>query len=157
VSGLSSFATISHVTHHPRSATGSTGGAIADPNTGRSRRRLAFWSTGAAILIVALLAMAYWRFQGPGRQGGEPGSVVVELRGTGNATSKPFIARTGWRIEWENTGSYFSFTIHGDVEFGQVIAQNGPGSGITSPVPTGNFSIEVVAQGPWSVTVIQGD
>lgn len=71
--------------------------------------------------------------------------------------SERFIARRGWWIEWQNTGSYFSYTIHGDVEFGQVITQNGPGNGITSPVPTGTFFVEVVAQGPWSIKVIQGD
>ena len=127
------------------------------PSAGDWLGRRWLWLAGIAVLIVTVLVTGYWFLQGPGRQGGEPGSTVVELRGDGNKISKQFYARSGWQIDWENTGSYFSYTIHGDVEFGQVITQNGPGSGITSPVPVGNFSIEVVAQGPWSITVIQGD
>lgn len=107
--------------------------------------------------LGSLMGVGYWLFAGPGRRGGEPGSTIAEMRGDGNKVSKEFCARRGWSIDWENTGQYFSYTIHGDVEFGQVITQNGPGNGITSPVPTGNFSIEVVAQGPWSITVTQGD
>lgn len=91
------------------------------------------------------------------RRGGEPGSTILEMSGRANETSEAFFARQGWSIQWENTGQYFSYTIHGDVEFGQVITQNGPGNGITSPVPTGTFFIEVVAQGPWSIKVTQGD
>jgi len=111
------------------------------------------------VLIVAatVLGVTWWVLLGPGRPGGEPGSVVVEFSGTGDARSEEFSARRGWTIEWENTGQHFSYTIRGDVDFGQVINQNGPGNGITSPVPTGNFFIVVAAQGPWSMRVIQGD
>jgi hypothetical protein len=104
-----------------------------------------------------VVALGYYFVLGPGRPGGPSGAVIVEMSGDGNEASKTFYARRGWEIDWENTGSYFSFTIHGDVEFGQVITQNGPGNGITSPVPTGNFFIEVVAQGPWTLTVTQGE
>ena len=121
-----------------------------------SRWRL-LWSVGAVVIALAVAVGGWWAFFGPGRPGGDPGSTVVEMSGDANKVSREFYARRGWSIEWENTGTYFSFTIHGDVEFGQVITQNGPGNGITSPVPTGNFLIEVVAQGPWSLRVIQGD
>jgi hypothetical protein len=119
-------------------------------------RRLVFGLTVAALAIVVLSGLGLWSVVGPGRAGGAPGSILVAIRGDADATSEPFHVREGWQIEWENTGQYFSYTIHGDVEFGQVIAQNGPGSGITSPVPVGEFWIEVASQGPWTVTVIQG-
>jgi hypothetical protein len=112
---------------------------------------------GAIVVVALVVGVGYWLFLGPGRPGGPPGSTLVEMSGDGSKVSKHFYARRGWEIEWQNTGQYFSYTIHGDVEFGQVITQNGPGNGITSPVPTGNFFIEVVAQGPWTITVIQGD
>jgi hypothetical protein len=104
----------------------------------------------AALGVILAIAMA------PPR-GGPSGSTILEMSGNGNKTSDPFYARPGWSVNWENSGKYFSYTIHGDVEFGQVVTQNGPGNGITSPVPTGNFFIEVVAQGPWSLRVIQGE
>jgi hypothetical protein len=109
------------------------------------------------LMGVFAAALVLWLVAGQGSEGGPPGSVVIELHGDGNAVSERFPARKGWSIEWENTGSYFSYTIHGDVEFGQVITQNGPGNGITSPVPTGSFFIEVAAQGPWAIKVIQGE
>jgi len=134
----------------------------AGVETGRAyrgliRRRLTILSVAAVILIVAVMAIGCSPLEAPARSGGDPGSTLVALSGDGDKVSEDFYARSGWSIEWENTGQYFSYTIHGDVEFGQVITQNGPGSGITSPVPVGTFSIEVVAQGPWSIKVIQGD
>jgi hypothetical protein len=115
------------------------------------------WIGGSVLLAVLVIVLGYWFLLGPGRLGGEAGSTLVEVSGDGNKVTRHFYARKGWQIYWENTGQYFSYTIHGDTEFGQVITQNGPGNGITSPVPTGTFFIEVVAQGPWLIKVIQGD
>jgi hypothetical protein len=111
---------------------------------------------GVLVAAVLLAGLGYWLFAGPAQPGGLGGSTIVEMSGDGNKVSKHFYARSGWSIVWENRGKYFSYTIHGDTEFGQVITQNGPGNGITSPVPMGNFFIEVVAQGPWSIQVVQG-
>ena len=126
--------------------------------TQASNRRV--WISGivlGVVLLVVVGALAYWFVAGPGRAGGPPGSVVLQMSGDSDNLSKEFYVRPGWSIQWENTGTHFSYTIRGDVDFGQVINQNGPGNGITSPVPTGNFRIQVAAEGPWSITVIQGD
>jgi hypothetical protein len=126
------------------------------PRSSRSLRTgLAALAVG--VIVVGAVGLAVSLLLGQGRVGSEPGSTLVEMHGDGNAVSERFDARPGWSIAWENSGQYFSYTIHGDVEFGQVITQNGPGSGVTTPVPSGNFFIEVVAQGPWSITVTQGD
>jgi hypothetical protein len=119
-------------------------------------RRLPFL-LGGLLAAALVLGGVYWFVAGPGRPGGEPGSMLVEMNGTGDAQSEPFYARRGWYVEWQNTGAHFSYTIRGDVDFGQVINQNGPSNGITSPVPTGTFRIQVAAEGPWSVRVVQGD
>jgi hypothetical protein len=121
------------------------------------RRSRLVWIMSSVLVAAAVIGVAAFFLVGPGRPGGPPGAVVVQMSGDGNKVGARFYARRGWQIDWENTGSYFSYTIHGDKEFGQVITQNGPGNGITTPVPTGNFFIEVVAQGPWSIAVIQGD
>ncbi len=135
------------------------GSKDAAPGRQRARgdRNRWLWPLATIAAAALILGAGYWFALGPGRPGGEAGSTLAALSGEGNAVSEHFIARRGWSIEWENTGSYFSYTIHGEVEFGQVITQNGPGNGITSPVPTGTFFVEVVAQGPWSLKVIQGD
>jgi hypothetical protein len=115
------------------------------------------WLAAVLGVIVLAVAGAIIVMSLSDRRGGDPGSLILEMNGLANETSDTFFARAGWSIEWENTGEYFSYTIHGDVEFGQVITQDGPGNGITSPVPTGNFFIEVAAEGPWSIKVLQGD
>lgn len=148
---------------HPMSKTAT--GVGADDRRGRVAqgvrrgplRDRRVWLVGALILVVVGIGLGWYYLAGPGRPGGPPGSVVVEMSGDGNWRSDTFHARRGWEIQWENTGQHFSYTIRGDVDFGQVINQNGPGNGITSPVPTGNFFIQVAATGPWSITVIQGE
>lgn len=105
-------------------------------------------------MIVA--AMWYFGF-GPGQAGGPPGSTVADLSGNANAESETFFVRSGWQIHWETEGERFEYAIEGDRSIGTVISQDGPGSGITSPVPAGNFRIIVRADGPWRIQVIQGD
>jgi hypothetical protein len=107
--------------------------------------------------VLVLLGVSYWYVSGPGRPGGEAGSVIADLSGSGNTQSPTFFARENWQIEWQTEGQAFSFAIHGDVDFGTVVTQDGPGSGISSPTATGDFFIEVTAEGPWSITVTQGD
>ena len=115
------------------------------------------WLVAILVLLAAAALGVILAISTATKRGGDSGSLGLEMSGSGNETSETFFARQGWSIDWENTGQYFSYTIRGDVEFGQVVTQNGPGNGSTSPVPTGNFFIEVVAQGPWSMRVVQGE
>lgn len=114
----------------------------------------------AALIIVvgvALVAFLYWYLNGPGAPGGPARSVVAEFSGVSDQTTNTFQVREGWQIHWETEGDRFAFAITGDLDFGTVIEEEGPGSGITSPVPSGSFRLEITAEGPWSVTIIQGD
>jgi hypothetical protein len=99
-----------------------------------------------------------WFFTlGPARQGGPAGSVLVDLSGTGDTKSAEFFARRGWQIQWETEAERFRLAIHGEPDIGAAIDQEGPGSGVTSPVPSGTFWLEINADGPWSVRVDQGE
>jgi hypothetical protein len=123
---------------------------------GQPRRR-GLWIAIVLIAIAALALAAWWYFnRGPG-QASPAGSVVLEANGDGNQATDSFNVRPGWRIDWENQGDQFSFAIRGDRDFGTVVEQQEPGSGITSPTGGGNYSIEVTSNGPWSLTVFQGD
>ena len=106
---------------------------------------------------MSIGAAAWYALAGPGRAGGAPGSVIGEFSGTDDQTTPSFLARRGWQIQWESEGDQFEYAIRGDVDIGTVVDQGGPGSGITSPVPSGNFRLEVRASGPWTIRVTQGD
>jgi hypothetical protein len=125
-----------------------------EPSRLRDRR---LWLVAVLGLAVVLVVGAYWYLTGPGRPGGEAGTVILEMSGEADATSQSIFARTGWLIAWETEGSNFSMDLTGDVNFGTVVTQDGPSSGITSPVASGNFRIVVQAAGPWTITVYQGD
>lgn len=127
-------------------------------STREARRRRRLWVATLAVFLLAILAAAlYWyMIHGPG-QASPPGSTVLEFSGEGNETTEPFSVRPGWRIDWENEGDQFSFAIRGDRDFGTVVEQQEPGSGITSPTGGGSYHLEVTATGPWSITVFQGD
>ena len=109
------------------------------------------------VTIAVIVLVGWYRLAGPGRPGGEPGALLVDLSGTGDANSETFFARDGWQIRWETQGTDFRISINGDVDVGTAVEQEGPGSGITTPVPTGNFSVAVDAEGPWMLQVTQGD
>jgi hypothetical protein len=113
----------------------------------------------AIAVLVLISAIAYWFVtQGPGVGIISPrGSAVAEFSGDGDQTTESFSVREGWSIHWENSGSEFSFAITGDRDFGTVIDQDEPGSGVTSPVGEGTYQLEIQAEGPWEVRIVQGE
>lgn len=123
----------------------------------RNRRR---WLI-VAVLIVAILlvALGYWLFtEGPGaRLLSPPRSSVTEFAGEGDQITSSFRVRQGWQIRWESSGARFALTIRGDRNFGTVVNEDEPASGVTSPPAPGTFHLEVSAEGPWTITVLQGN
>ena len=81
--------------------------------------------------------------------------VIAQFDGDGDKTTQAFTVTEGWQIQWETSGTSFDFAITGDRDFGTVIEQDGPGSGITSPVGSGSFRLEITAEGRWSVHIVQ--
>lgn len=122
------------------------------------RRR---WPVRIAVLIglLVMASVAYWLMtEGPGQALLSPaGSTVADFSGEGDQTTDAFEVREGWSIHWENTGETFAFAISGDRDFGTVIQQQEPGSGVTSPVGEGSYRLEIVADGPWTIQIVQGE
>jgi hypothetical protein len=85
-----------------------------------------------------------------------PGGVVLELNGTGNLTSDAFAVEPGWQIVWQTEGTRFSYAVHGAQDLGTVVDVKEPSSGANAFAPAGTFRIEIAAQGPWSIKVVQG-
>lgn len=112
------------------------------------------------LAAVAVGLYVVWSSRSNGADGSDQSAdpnVVAELAGDGDETTDSFDVDEGWQIHWENTGERFAFAITGDTDFGTVIEQDGPGNGITSPVGSGTFQMEVSAEGSWEIQIIQGE
>ena len=68
-----------------------------------------------------------------------------------------FEAKPGWQIQWQIDGEAIAIAVSGDPNLGVVIDQEGPASGVTGIAQGGEFSLNIVANGPWKVTVIDGE
>jgi hypothetical protein len=71
--------------------------------------------------------------------------------------SEPFEVVPGWQIQWQTEGTSLAIAVTGDQNLGVVVDEPGPASGVTSLAPAGTFQLNIVASGPWSITVIQGE
>lgn len=130
---------------------------VSHPTPDELRRRRLRLAAIALIILAVTAAVVYWYMNnGPG-QASPAGSTVLQLEGAGNQSTEPFTVRPGWRIDWQNTGDQFLMAITGDRDFGTVVEQQEPGSGVTSPTGGGTYRIDVTAVGEWSITVVQGD
>ncbi len=124
----------------------------ASPTTRRRSGRWLWVVAALVILVAAALALGgYWFLTG-----GLPRSNLAEFAAEGDLTTEPFQVREGWQIRWETTGERFAMAITGDRDFGIVIDRDEPGRGVTSPVGSGTFRLEITAEGPWSVSIVQG-
>jgi hypothetical protein len=81
---------------------------------------------------------------------------VLELKGTGSKRSAQFDVLVGWQIQWETEADHIVVEATGEKPLGKVVDEEGPASGVTSPPQGGTFRLQVTADGPWSITVIQG-
>ena len=86
-----------------------------------------------------------------------PREVVLQFSGTEHDVSASFDVVPGWQIQWQTDGTSLAIAVTGDQNLGVVVNEPGPASGVTSLAPEGTFRLNIVASGPWSITVIQGE
>jgi hypothetical protein len=86
-----------------------------------------------------------------------PLEIVLQLEGTGHDVSPPFEVVSGWQIQWQADGDSLAIAVTGDEHLGIVVNEAGPASGVISQPQAGTFRLDIVARGPWSITVIQGE
>ena len=87
----------------------------------------------------------------------QPQEVILTLQGDSHEISDSFEVKPGWQIQWQIDGDAIAIAVSGDPNLGVVIDQEGPASGVTGIAQGGEFSLNIVANGPWKVTVIDGE
>ena len=83
--------------------------------------------------------------------------IIFSIEGTKHEVTDAFEAKSGWQIQWQIDGDAIAIAVSGDPNLGVVIDQKGPASGVTGIAQGGEFALNIVATGPWKVTVIEGE
>ena len=86
-----------------------------------------------------------------------PLDVIFSIDGTSHDVTDSFEVKPGWQIQWQIDGDAIAIAVSGDPNLGLVIDQKGPASGVTGIAEGGDFSLNIAADGPWKVTVIDGE
>jgi hypothetical protein len=86
-----------------------------------------------------------------------PSQIILAISGTEHDVSDPFDALPGWQVQWQTDGTSIAIAVTGKQNLGTVVDEEGPASGVISQPQAGTFQLNIVARGPWSITVIQGE
>lgn len=86
----------------------------------------------------------------------EPGLIKM-FSGNGVTTTRPFTAPPKWEMQWKSEGGVFGIYLK-DGE-GKMLAvpasQTGPGSGSAYQPTGGEFILQVIATGPWTIKAVK--
>jgi hypothetical protein len=83
--------------------------------------------------------------------------VVLSIDGSDHDVSDPFEVRPGWQIVWQVGSGALAVMVTGDPGLGMAVDESGPASGAASMTEGGTFRLEIVADGPWEITVVDGE
>ena len=83
--------------------------------------------------------------------------VIFSIRGTKHEVTDSFEAKPGWQIQWQTEGESIAVAVSGKPNLGVVINQKGPSSGVAGIAEGGRYALNIVAIGPWKITVVDGE
>ncbi len=92
------------------------------------------------------------------RYGGGTGypEAIVEYAGDGQKLTPPFSISGPWEVHWQSDGNQFQIFLSDSLgNFIQLLVdQQGGGSGV-SPIPqAGTYTLNISADGPWSLAIV---
>lgn len=86
-------------------------------------------------------------------------TVVFELSGNGTRNTRPFTVRDRWEVKWDARTEHLAihlYTAKGEAQGMLPIAtQDGPGRGATFRPDGGSYYLKIIAQGDWSIAIVQ--
>jgi hypothetical protein len=141
----------------------------AERHSRRRRGRAAFVVVAAAVIGLAVVAVATRSDDTPAARDrttttdattpptpGEPG-LVATFSGSGNDTTDEFEVGPNWEVRWQASGpgpfSVELFTTTGQSR-GRIVDRADRTEGATFIVESGRFTLQVSADGEWSIRVI---
>jgi hypothetical protein len=83
--------------------------------------------------------------------------IIFSIEGTKHQVTDTFEAKRGWQIRWQIDGDAIAVAVSGDPTWGSSSIRRGPASGVTGIAEGGTFALNIVATGPWKITVIEGE
>jgi hypothetical protein len=86
-----------------------------------------------------------------------PRQVVLSVTGESHEITDTFEVKPGWQIHWQTDGTSIAVAVTGASNLGVLIDYPGPASGVTGVAEGGEYRLEIEANGPWSITVIDGE
>jgi hypothetical protein len=132
---------------------GSLLGGASPPSTGLPSTTIAPSTTATAVSPLSSSPSATLSSSAGPDTSAAP---ILELEGDGDGRSAEFDVLVGWQIQWQAEGDQLAIAVTGDRDLGTVLEIEGPASGVTSPPVSGTYRLVITADGPWSITVIQG-
>src|SRR5262245_58608940 len=83
--------------------------------------------------------------------------VLQEVSANGQRNLRPFTAKDKWEIQWDSKGTLLTITVFSaDGKTSSVAAtQEGLGSGSSYQPKGGEYFLQVIATGAWTITVVQ--
>lgn len=83
--------------------------------------------------------------------------IIFTIEGAAHEVTDSFEAKPGWQIQWQIEGDAIAVAVSGKPNLGVVINQKGPSSGVAGIAEGGKFALNIVATGPWKITVVDGE
>ncbi len=126
-----------------------------------SKKPLLLAAAAAVLLLVAVLApqLLPERTQPSQEESAAETTpeVIAEFEGEGDERTPTFQVEEGWQVHWSSDGGSFEMDVIGDPGLGTLVTDGGQVSGVASPVPAGQFALDIRAEGPWTARVLQVD
>ncbi len=87
----------------------------------------------------------------------EPAQVLLKVSANGIRNLRPFTVKDKWEIQWDSKGELLTINIHtpDGTFFGVAGMQQGPGSGSSYQPKGGDFYLQIIGTGEWTITVVQ--
>ena len=86
----------------------------------------------------------------------EDEQILLRLSGNGAQMSSLFTAKDHWEVRWKTDKGLSIFTFDSDGNRIAAIAYaEHPGGGSASQEQGGTYSLKIISEGSWNVTVVQ--
>ena len=88
--------------------------------------------------------------------GGSHPDAIVEYAGDGQMLTPPFSISGPWEVRWQSDGKQFQIFLSDSLgNFIQILAeQQGGGQGISAVPQAGTYTLNINADGPWSLAIV---